>query len=186
MLKNSSLYNKSVIALIIFISAVAISYLFWIIYFKTPVTTQEILNYPYWVNDLASLNALLNFCSATALILGFISIKRKHQKLHQLCMMSAFFFSALFLVSYITYHHYHGDSHFVGTGILRGIYFFILVTHIFLSIICLPLVLTTFYFALSQQWLHHRRLARWTFPMWLYVSVTGVLVYFFLRLSAPL
>jgi len=87
----------------------------------------------------------------------------------------------LFLTSYITYHFFHGDTRFTGQGSIRAVYFSILITHIGLSMVALPLILTTLWFALRDQFRFHRRVARWTFPIWLYVSVTGVMVYFFLR-----
>ncbi len=96
-------------------------------------------------------------------------------------MLTATVFSALFLVSYITYHFFHGDTHFPAHGWIRAVYFFILISHIGLSMVALPLILGTLWYALRNQFRFHRRIARWTFPIWLYVSVTGVIVYFFLK-----
>jgi putative membrane protein len=102
-------------------------------------------------------------------------------------MLSALASSGVFLVSYVTYHAYHGDSTFLGQGAVRPIYFAILISHILLSVVALPLVLSTVYLSLSGRFAVHRRLARWTFPIWLYVSVTGVVVFAMLQVfgSAP-
>jgi putative membrane protein len=88
--------------------------------------------------------------------------------------------STLFLISYLTYHYYHGDTRFLGQGIIRPIYFTILITHVILAIVIVPLVLITLFRALRLDFIRHRRIARWTFPLWLYVSVTGVIVYLML------
>jgi putative membrane protein len=96
-------------------------------------------------------------------------------------MLGATTFSALFLVSYITYHYFHGDTKFPGQGWIRPVYFLILISHIGLSMAALPLILATLWYAMRNQFRFHRAVARWTFPVWLYVSVTGVIVYFVLR-----
>jgi putative membrane protein len=96
-------------------------------------------------------------------------------------MLTATMFSALFLVSYITYHFFHGDTKFPGHGWVRPAYFFILISHIGLSIVALPLILATLWYGLRNQFHFHRRIARWTFPIWLYVSATGVIVYALLK-----
>ena len=96
-------------------------------------------------------------------------------------MATAFVFSTLFLFSYILHHALHGDTHFGGQGAVRGIYLALLASHVFLSLVALPMVLTTFFFSLSGRFAAHKRLARYTFPIWLYVSVTGVVVYLMLR-----
>jgi putative membrane protein len=97
-------------------------------------------------------------------------------------MFAAVLVAGTFLVSYIIYHHFHGDTRFGGEGLVRPIYFFVLISHIALSMVALPLVLTTLFFAGTEQFQRHKKLARFTFPIWLYVSVTGVAVYFFLKL----
>ena len=96
-------------------------------------------------------------------------------------MLSATFTSACFLISYIAYHHYQGDTKFMGLGIIRPIYFFILITHILLSIVQVPLILTTLYLAAAKNFVRHRKVARVTLPIWLYVSVTGVLIFVILK-----
>ena len=96
-------------------------------------------------------------------------------------MLGAVVFSVLFLTSYIVYHHFHGDTPFPGQGFIRPVYFVILISHIGLSIIALPMVLTTLYYAGTRQFQTHRKIARYTLPIWLYVSVTGVAVFLFLK-----
>ena len=135
---------------------------------------------PAWVGWLPALNALLNAASAAFLVRAY-TLRHRDTRAHAENMLRALFASALFLVSYITYHSLHGDSKFAGHGAVRPIYFFILVTHIGLSAVVLPLVFSSFYFALCGRIRQHRRVARVTFPLWLYVSVTGVLVFVFLR-----
>jgi putative membrane protein len=95
-------------------------------------------------------------------------------------MLSAVLVASVFLASYVVYHHYHGDTRFEGRGLVRPVYFFVLVTHILGSMAALPMVLTTMFFAVTRRFDRHRRLARFTFPLWLYVSITGVLVFFLL------
>lgn len=126
------------------------------------------------------LNAVLNGTSACLLITGFIFIRRKNVFAHRICMGSAFIVSLLFLASYLYYHYYHGSTHFPRQGIVRFIYLFILITHTFLAAIVPPLALTTIYRAVRGQFDKHVRIARWTFPLWLYVSVTGVVIYWML------
>jgi uncharacterized membrane protein YozB (DUF420 family) len=114
---------------------------------------------------------------AFALVAGFVFIRTKRIKAHRTAMFVAFVFSTLFLVSYITNHALHGDMRFHGQGLIRPVYFDLLISHIGLSVLALPLILITFFLSLSGRFPAHRRLARWTFPIWLYVSVTGVAVY---------
>jgi len=163
------------IAAIILISAVIASALIWLIYFKGRVAA------PDWVHSLPAANASFNALSAVCLICGYLNIRRKRRIIHMRFMLSAALFSALFLASYVTYHFFHGDTRYTGQGWIRPVYFFILISHIGLSMFALPLILATLWFALRDQFSIHRRIARWTFPLWLYISVTGVAVYFFLR-----
>jgi putative membrane protein len=130
------------------------------------------------------LNALLNGLSAVALCVGLYFIEHKNWRAHRASMLVAFGFSSLFLVSYVMNHALRGDTPFPGVGTARAVYLSILASHILLSIVALPLVLTTLFFALSGQFRMHRRLARVTFPIWLYVSVTGVVVFVFLKAYA--
>lgn len=172
-----SISPKIALSIIMGVSLVALLFLVWLIYIKTP-SAAEIP----WVKNLGALNASFNALSTILLLLGFKAIKRKDFSVHMKYMLGAFVSSALFLVSYVVYHHFVGDTKFMGEGIIRYIYFFILITHIVLSVFVVPLVLTTFYFALSGRYVQHRRIAKWTFPIWMYVSVTGVLVFGILKI----
>lgn len=137
---------------------------------------------PPWVGWLPFVNALFNSVSAAAIALGVLAIRRGRRDAHQRWMLTALASSIVFLVSYVTYHALHGDSRFLGEGAVRPIYFAILISHILLSVVALPMVLSTFYLSLSGRFAAHRRLARWTFPIWLYVSVTGVVVFAMLQI----
>jgi putative membrane protein len=136
---------------------------------------------PAWVGFLPALNAALNATSALFLTLAFAAIKRRNAARHARFMLAALAASALFLVSYIVYHSVHGDSHFAGHGAIRPVYFFVLVTHVGLSAVVLPLIFSSFFFSLSGRFRQHRKVSRYTFPVWMYVSVTGVLVFLLLR-----
>jgi putative membrane protein len=132
------------------------------------------------VVGLPLLNACLNATSAALLTAGWFFIRRKRVTAHKTCMVSALAVSSLFLVSYVTYHSLAGSRPFAGTGWIRLVYFPMLVTHIVLAAAIVPLALTTVYRALQGSFARHVRIARWTLPIWLYVSVTGVLVYWML------
>jgi putative membrane protein len=136
---------------------------------------------PEWVSWLPAVNALLNGTSAIFLVLAYIAIRRRDVVAHSRRMLASLAASALFLVSYIVYHSVHGDTRFHGQGLVRPLYFFVLVTHVVLSGVALPLVFLALFFSLSGRFGRHRAIARYTFPVWLYVSVTGVLVFALLR-----
>jgi uncharacterized membrane protein YozB (DUF420 family) len=138
-----------------------------------------------YVPVLPHLNALLNSTSALLLIAGYLLIRAHRVNAHRNCQISALVSSTLFLTSYLTYHYFHGTTRFPGQGIIRPIYFFILVSHTILAIVIVPLVFVTFYRALRADFFRHRRIARWTLPLWLYVSVTGVIVYLMLYRIYP-
>jgi uncharacterized membrane protein YozB (DUF420 family) len=129
------------------------------------------------VNDLPLVNATLNALATMCLLTGYVLIRRGDRARHRLAMLAALVMSALFLTSYVIYHANAGSRPFDGTGPIRLVYFVILVTHVVLAIAIVPLVLVTVTRALRGRFEAHRRLARWTFPIWLYVSVTGVVVY---------
>ena len=129
---------------------------------------------------LPTLNAALNASAALAMILGFIAIRRRRIGVHRACMLSAVGFSVLFLCSYLVYHAQVGSRPYAGGGWLRTVYFTILLTHTVLAVAIVPLVVMTLYRALRTEFVRHARLARVTLPMWLYVSVTGVVVYWML------
>ncbi|WP_207435880.1 DUF420 domain-containing protein [Sabulibacter ruber] len=129
------------------------------------------------VSFLPKLHAVLNSLTAIALMIGYYQIKRGNQRLHRFAMVTAFVLSAFFLISYVTYHYQAAPTPFGGEGTIKMVYYFILITHIILAAIIVPLVLLSVYFALSKQYARHRKVSRWTFPLWLYVAVTGVVVY---------
>lgn len=132
------------------------------------------------IADLPALNATLNAIAAVFLVAGYILIRRGHRILHKRCMLGALTTSALFLVSYVIYHLNIGSRPFQGQGVVRVVYFTILITHVVLAATVLPLALTTTARGLMEQYDRHVRIARWTLPVWLYVSVTGVVVYLML------
>ena len=167
---------RKALGLILAVSAAALLFLVWLIYFKAPAAAQVA-----WVSNLSAVNAALNSLSTVFLLLGFREIRARNFAKHMRFMISAFITSALFLVSYIVYHHFVGDTPFTGQGFIRPVYFFILISHIVLSIFVVPLVLSSFLFAFSGKFSTHRKVSKWTFPIWLYVSVTGVMVFFMLK-----
>ena len=129
---------------------------------------------------LPHLNACLNGASAVLLFTGYTFIRSRNVNAHRVCQIAALVVSLLFLASYLTYHYNHGSTRFLGTGLVRPIYFTILTTHTILAVVIVPLVILTFYRAFRGDFLRHRRIARITLPLWLYVSVTGVIVYLML------
>ena len=132
------------------------------------------------ISDLPAVNAGLNATSAVLLSCGYVCIRRKQVAAHGICMASAFVVSTVFLISYLTYHAHIGSKHFAGEGWVRPVYFAILLTHTVLAAAIVPLALTTLYRAVRKEFDRHKRIARWTLPLWLYVSVTGVIIYFML------
>ncbi len=132
------------------------------------------------VSALPLLNACLNATSAALLSAGWVFIGRKRVTAHKTCMVSALVVSTVFLVSYVSYHSLAGSRPFAGVGWIRLVYYPMLVSHIILAAVIVPLALTTVYRALQGNFARHVRIARWTLPIWLYVSVTGVLVYWML------
>ena len=132
------------------------------------------------VSALPKLNAFLNGASAVLLVVGYAFIRRRRIAAHLTCMLSAFALSTLFLISYVVYHFHAGSRPFTGPGWTRPVYFSLLLTHIVLAAAIVPLALTTIWRALSGRFDRHMRIARWTLPIWLYVSVTGVVIYWML------
>lgn len=164
------------LGVIFVVSALALLLLVWLLYLK-PAGAEP----GSWVYWLPSVNASLNSLSTVLIVFGVLAIRRREFGLHMKLMLAAFISSALFLVSYLVYHNAVGDTPFPGQGWIRPVYFFILITHIILSTSVVPLVLTTYFHAFSGRFHTHRKIARWTFPIWLYVSVTGVVIYFLLK-----
>lgn len=132
------------------------------------------------VHVFAAINAAINSIVSVLLIAAFIAIRAKQYIAHRNLMVAAMLLSILFLVSYIAHHLLAGDTKFGGEGTIRYIYYFILITHIFLAAIILPFILFTAYRSLTGEFEKHKKLARYTWPLWLYVSITGVLVYLFI------
>ena len=130
--------------------------------------------------DLPALNATLNATSAVLLTTGWLLIRRGRWRQHRVVMITAFSTSVLFLISYLTYHAHAGAKHYTGHGAIRFVYFAILLTHTILAVVIVPLAIVTLSRGLSARFDRHRSIARWTLPLWMYVSVTGVVVYFML------
>jgi putative membrane protein len=129
------------------------------------------------VSFLPHLNAALNTGTAICLIAGFLFIKNKKQRYHITAMITAFALSSIFLISYVIYHYQGTHTTYPGLGAMRAIYFFILITHIVLAAIVVPFVLLAIYFGATKQYERHKKVVKYTFPIWLYVAITGVLVY---------
>ncbi|HKJ31224.1 MAG TPA: DUF420 domain-containing protein [Balneolales bacterium] len=132
---------------------------------------------------LPPFEALLNTTTAVLLLIGLVLILKKRKDLHLKVMWTAFVLSVLFLASYLTLHFGVGEVHFLGTGIIRPIYYSILISHIILATAIVPLVLITLYRATKGNYANHRKIARWTWPLWFYVSITGVIIYLMLAAS---
>lgn len=130
---------------------------------------------------LPAVNAALNSTAAALLVAGWVAIRRGNARVHRYLMVSAFAASALFLVSYVVYHYVHGDTRYAGEGALRLIYFAVLISHVLLSMAIVPMALSAFYFAFRRRFATHKRVTRILTPIWLYVSVTGVVIFFMLR-----
>jgi putative membrane protein len=165
------------IGAILVLSAAATIFLFWLIYIHPAAATSA--QYAF----LPALNALLNGLAATALLIGYTFIRAHRIPQHRAAMITAFVFSALFLVGYIAHHALHGDIRYPLHAAFRTPYLWLLASHIILAVVALPLILITFFFSLSGRIPQHRKIARFTFPLWLYVSVTGVVTYVMLRLA---
>jgi putative membrane protein len=170
--------TRSAIAAILAISIAATAFLFWLIYVH-PATDQGSVRFAF----LPALNALLNGLSAVALLIGYTFIRARRIPAHRAAMITAFGFSTLFLVSYILHHALHGDVRYPAHAALRSVYLPLLASHIVLAMVTLPLILIAFFFSLTGRIPQHRKVARWTFPLWLYVSITGVITWAMLRLA---
>lgn len=140
---------------------------------------------PSYIPFLPHVNALLNATSAGFLLLGYRFIRTGRVNAHRNCQVSAVVTSTIFLASYLTYHYFHGATRFAAQGIARPIYFSILISHTILAVVIVPLILVTLYRAAHGEFTRHRAIARWTLPLWLYVSVTGVVVYLMLYQIYP-
>ncbi len=157
------------------VSVAAVGFLVWLVYFNDRAVDSSGGSW------LPAVNAILNGSAAALLLAGRRAIRTGDRALHKRLMLSALGASALFLVSYVSYHALHGDTRFAGTGWVRPLYFFVLVSHIALSAVVFPAILWTLYLALTGRFERHRRLARFTWAGWMYVSVTGVLIFLMLH-----
>jgi putative membrane protein len=171
MLSSSRSYNVPIYIVSVLIPVVVL-YLFYL--------TPPQVNLGFDLRLLPALNASFNFSTAVLLLLGRYFIAQKQIRLHRNTMIAAFVLSSLFLMSYVTYHAFTEPTRYGGTGGLKTLYFFVLATHIVLAAIIVPLVLFTMVRGLQERYDKHRRVARWTWPLWLYVAVTGVIVYLML------
>ncbi len=159
------------------VSAAALGLLAYLLLFRHTSSGSESLR------ELPAVNASLNALAAALLLAGWVAIRRGAVRVHRMLMVSAFAASSLFLVCYLAYHAVHGDTHFQGTGPIRTLYFGVLASHILLSTLIVPLALTAFWFAFRREFIRHRKVTRVLWPMWMYVSVTGVAIFFMLRSS---
>lgn len=132
------------------------------------------------IDQLPAVNATLNGISSILLAIGFVAIKKGNKPLHIKCMISAFTVSSVFLICYLVYHYYAGSTKFTATGWIRPVYFGILISHVILAAAIVPMILLTMFRAAKGDFEKHKKIARWTWPLWMYVSVTGVLIYFML------
>lgn len=167
--------DRSFYAFNALLSTAALAFIAFILLRDGPSVSERDLRF------LPAVNAAFNGLSAACLVAGYVAIRRRQVNIHRFCMVSAFCLSGLFLVGYLAYHYVHGDTKFEGTGWIRPVYFSILISHIVLSVSVVPLALTSFYFAFTRSFARHRKLNRVFLPIWLYVSVTGVVIFFLLR-----
>ena len=163
-------------AAILAVSAGVVGFLFWLIYFKPAAGESSRL-----VAALPAVNATLNGLSTVFLILAYVAVRQRRYNRHVTFIFAAIASSTLFFISYVVYHHFHGDTKFLTQGLIRPIYYFVLISHIVLSVLVVPLILTSLYLALAGKLATHKRVSRWTMPVWLYVSVTGVLIFVMLK-----
>ena len=169
---NSLRTPPSIIAAIIAASLAASALICYLVYFHAPTDVSGT-----HLRSLPLLNAALNACCTVALLAGFRFIKARRIAQHRRAMFIAFFFSSIFLVSYLTNFTLHGETHFNRLSAWWPFYWKLLASHIILSVFALPMTLITFFLSLTGRFPAHKRLARYTFPIWLYVSITGVVVY---------
>jgi putative membrane protein len=158
------------------LSVAALSLLSWLLLFHGGLQGSTVD-----LKFMPAVNAVFNGTAATLLVAGWVAIKKQRADLHRYFMVSAFAASALFLVGYLAYHAVHGDTKFGGTGAVRTVYLVILASHVLLSVGIVPLSLAAFWFAWKREFHRHTKVTRWLHPIWLYVSVTGVVVFLMLR-----
>lgn len=169
--------NRTIVVGNLVLSVVIYAFLMWLIYaFELKAYEGDDFRW------LPHFNAACNAISATAITIGVIFIRRHNKRAHATAMIVATCSSALFLIGYLTHHAINEDTKFMGVGAIRHVYFAILISHVILAGVALPLILNTLSFAALRRFDSHRAIARWTYPIWLYVSITGVIVWAFLRL----
>ncbi len=156
-------------------SGFVVALVVYLLYLQSPAAT-----WPAWTTALPAMNAGFNALTLGLLSLGVLAIRRRRIRTHVTFQIGALASGLLFLVGYVIHHHFHGDTPFPGTGWIRPVYFFVLITHILSATVALPLVVTSALFAATRRFSLHRRWARVTVPVWLYASLTGLLVYFLL------
>ena len=161
------------------VSAAAVLFLSWLLYAHKAGGAGADLSF------LPAVNAGLNAPAAALLLAGWLAVRSGHRRLHRFLMVSALAASALFLMSYVAYHYAHGDTKFAGTGGVKVLYLAVLASHVLLSMAVVPLALTLVYLAAQRRLPTHRKVARVALPLWLYVSVTGVVIFALLRAYAP-
>ncbi|MDB4973157.1 MAG: hypothetical protein JWN48_1498 [Myxococcaceae bacterium] len=157
------------------VSALALGLLAWILLLRHPTGGTADLSF------MPAVNAGFNALAAVLLLAGLRAIKRHDRQQHKRLMISAFCASSLFLVGYVVYHYVHGDTKYTGTGALRVAYFAVLISHILLSATVVPMALAAFYYAFRARFSTHKKITRFLYPVWLYVSITGVVIFFMLR-----
>jgi len=158
------------------VTVCVMSFLVWVVYFHGATPGHAAAT----SSTLPALNAALNGLSAALIITGRLAIRAGRRRLHATLMMAAVASSACFITSYVYYHLHHGDTPFPGTGWIRPVYFTILISHVLASVVAFPMILTSVFLAVTRRLTTHRRVSRYTWLAWLYVSVTGVLVFFLL------
>ncbi len=166
---------RAVVAIMV-ASGLVLIFLFWLLYFREGA---EVI--PQWVYSLPTVNAIFNTIATIFLVMAFVQIKKRDFVMHMRYNLAAFIASAFFLISYVLYHNFIGHTPFPGEGAIRPVYFTILISHIILSVVVVPLILSSFFFAFAGKFEIHRKISKYTFPIWIYVSVTGVLIYFILN-----
>jgi putative membrane protein len=169
--------DKALGAAVAVISAGIMGFLLWLVYGRADAGVHG-----GETSMLPAMNATANFLCTLLLVAGYREIRAGNKRRHMACMLAAVACSAIFLAGYITHHYTAGDTPFTGQGLVRPIYFAILISHVVVTAVALPMILYTLARAASGRFVEHRRIARRTLPLWLYVSVTGVLIFVFLRL----
>lgn len=173
-MKNVALFKEQTLSIIIVLISILVPIVVTVLFYITPPQIKTDFNFQL----LPKLHAAINFTVSILLLMSFYFIKNKKITAHKTCNLIALILSAIFLVSYVTYHTFTEPTKYGGEGLLKNIYLFVLLTHIVLAAIILPLILFTFLRAFLGNFESHKKLARFTFPLWLYVSITGVIVYF--------